>query len=75
VEIAVKRCAAGAAAWFFHASLCTGIASIKVTPLSPQAYLPMQDMCFPENGVVHMGNHVFPADKSGRIHKGVFAAV
>jgi len=29
----------------------------------------------PENGVVHTGNHAFPADKSGRIHKGVFAAV
>jgi hypothetical protein len=61
-------------AWlFFPASLCTGIASIKVTPLSPQAHLPLQKVYFPENGVVYTGNHAFPADKSGRIHKGVFA--
>jgi len=75
VEIAVKRCAAGAAAWFFHASLCTGIASIKVTPLSLQARLPLQNVCFPEDGIVSTGNHAFPADKSGRIHKSVFATV
>jgi len=63
-------------AWlFFTVSLCTGIASIKVTSLSPQAHLPLQNVCFPENGIVHTGNHAFLADKSGRIYKGVFGAV
>lgn len=75
MNIVVRRCAAGATAWFFHASLCTGIASIKVTPLSLLAHLPVQNMCFSENGMVSTGNHAFPADKSGRIYKGEFAAV
>jgi len=59
---------------FFHASLCTGIASIKVTPLSPQAHWHPQNMRFSEDGMVSTGNHAFPVDKSGWIHKSVFTA-
>jgi len=52
VEIAVRRCAAAAAAWFFHASLCSRFAGIKVTPFSPEPRLHLQNVCFSENGMV-----------------------
>jgi len=60
VEIAVRRCAAGAAAWFFHASLCTRFAGSKVTPFSPEARLPLQNMCFPEDVMVIAGYNELP---------------
>jgi len=44
VEIAVRRCAVGAAAWFFHASLCSRLAGIKVTPFSPELRLHLQNV-------------------------------
>jgi len=55
VEIAVRRCAAGAAAWFFHASLCTRFAGSKVTPFSPEPRLHLQNVSFPEDVMVIAG--------------------
>lgn len=61
MKIAVRRCAAGAAAWFFHASLCTRLAGSKVTPFSPEARLLLQNMCFPEDVIVIAGYNEFSA--------------
>jgi len=55
VDIAVKRCAAGAAASFFHASLCSRFAGSKVTPFSPEPCLYLQNECFPEDVMVIAG--------------------
>lgn len=61
MNIAVRHCAAGAAAWFFHASLCTRLAGSIVTPFSPDARLHLQNMCFPEDVMVIAGCSGFSA--------------